>query len=261
MSITFSIPQAQAQEILDISYIECSYKFTLMRDTVAKKKLIKDTDMRLLVGNKYTEFYSYTTFISDSIFNSEPTVDISSKIVDLSDLIKNSPRGESFKIYKNKVEKIITYTDEQGLYKFLYNEPFSKQNWKITNETKVIADYKCQKATCTFRGRDYIAWFTREIQVNEGPWKFSGLPGLIVKVYDTHEHYDFELNSMQKVKKAIVFNEQDYTKVSRTDYIKTIRRFLSNPLSVFGNVEYTQLDGTARIPNARRYDVMERDIK
>jgi GLPGLI family protein len=257
--------QIKAQEILDMSYMECCYKFTLMKDTVEKTKSIKDADMRLLIGKKYSKFYSYTTFISDSIFNSKQSGNIkkisTDNIIDLSNLIKNNPRGESFKIYKNNVEKIITYTDEQGLYKFSYNESVIKQDWKITNEIKEIAGYKCQKATCTFRGRDYIAWFTSEIQINEVPWKFHGLPGLIIKVYDMQEHYDFELYSVQKIKKPIIFNEQDYTKVSRDDYLKTIRLFLSNPLSAFGNVTYTQLDGTVKVPNARRYDVMERDIK
>jgi GLPGLI family protein len=147
----------------------------------------------------------------------------------------------------------------------LYSEPVPKQNWKITNETKEIAGYKCQKATCTFRGRHYIAWFTREIPVKEGPWKFNGLPGLIVKIYDTHEHYDFELYSVKKEKKTIVFNDfgeldgVEYYEVSRKAYINMSRNRLKAPFAG-QDITFTR-DGTPFTPQARRYDVIERDIK
>ena len=60
-----------------------------------------------------------------------------------------------------------------------------KQNWSITEETKKINDYNCYKATTSFRGRNYIAWFTPELACKAGPWKFNNLPGLILELYDT----------------------------------------------------------------------------
>jgi GLPGLI family protein len=57
-------------------------------------------------------------------------------------------------------------------------------NWKLTNETKSIGSFNCTKATIRFRGKNYIAWFTNQIPVSYGPWKFKGLPGLILEVYD-----------------------------------------------------------------------------
>ena len=65
-----------------------------------------------------------------------------------------------------------------------------------------IAGYQCQKATTFFAGRDYEAWFTREIPVSDGPYKFSGLPGLIVKVNDTGNNYTFELTSLSNSPKT-----------------------------------------------------------
>lgn len=60
--------------------------------------------------------------------------------------------------------------------------------WNITPESKKISGYKCQKATGRFRGRDYIAWFTRDIPSECGPWKFNGLPGLILEVVEKNSH-------------------------------------------------------------------------
>lgn len=68
--------------------------------------------------------------------------------------------------------------------------------WNITNESQKIGDYNCTKATTTFRGRNYVAWFTKEVNIKNGPWKFSGLPGLIVNVYDTDKMYNYELQSI-----------------------------------------------------------------
>ena len=56
-------------------------------------------------------------------------------------------------------------------------------NWKIfDNETKKIGQYECIKATCNFRGTNIIAYFTLEIPIPFGPWKFKDLPGLILEI-------------------------------------------------------------------------------
>lgn len=58
--------------------------------------------------------------------------------------------------------------------------------WKITNEEKLIDSYKCIKAEVDFRGRKFIVWYTPEIAVPFGPFKFKGLPGLILSVESSY---------------------------------------------------------------------------
>ena len=57
-------------------------------------------------------------------------------------------------------------------------------NWKILPETIVITNLNCQKAEVEYGGRQWIAWFTSEIPISDGPYKFRGLPGLIIEVFD-----------------------------------------------------------------------------
>ena len=79
-----------------------------------------------------------------------------------------------------------------------YTEPYPLMKWTLSKETMEICGHKCQKATCHFRGRDFIAWFAPDIPIRKGPWKFGGLPGLILKVYDTKELYTFECVKIEK---------------------------------------------------------------
>lgn len=55
-------------------------------------------------------------------------------------------------------------------------------SWSILQEKKKIGTLEAQKAETEFRGRRYTAWFTVDIPISSGPWKFSGLPGLILEV-------------------------------------------------------------------------------
>lgn len=58
-----------------------------------------------------------------------------------------------------------------------------KYNWQIHDgQTKTIGGYECTKATCFFRGTPIVAYFSTEIPIQFGPWKFKNLPGLIMEL-------------------------------------------------------------------------------
>ncbi len=115
-------------------------------------------------------------------------------------------------------------------YNSKYTEAVPKQEWKLTNETQTIIDYKCQKATCRFRGRDFIAWFAPSIPVKRGPWKFGGLPGLILKVQDKDGLYTFEAIGIETCPHPITRFKQykEYTSYSREKVWKMQRSFHEN---------------------------------
>ncbi|MBL7472907.1 GLPGLI family protein [Robertkochia sediminum] len=70
-------------------------------------------------------------------------------------------------------------------------------DWKISQETKKIGALDCIKATGSFRGREYTAWFSPEIPVPFGPWKLYGLPGLILEAYDKNKEIYFYFKSLE----------------------------------------------------------------
>tara|TARA_R110002124_G_scaffold89643_5_gene229206 strand:- start:29313 stop:30092 length:780 start_codon:yes stop_codon:yes gene_type:complete len=106
----------------------------------------------------------------------------------------NSSKGEtriSIAGRKNLTPKIFYNTKKDFYFSDVWDDselivketPF-KWNWDIKEKFKQIGRFRCQMATIKFRGRNYIAWFTNKIPTSFGPWKFQGLPGLILEVYD-----------------------------------------------------------------------------
>lgn len=86
----------------------------------------------------------------------------------------------------------IQYFDYAAMSLFAYKQPVIS-NWELADETKIINTITCKKAKVEFKGRNWIAWYAPEIPLPYGPMKFSGLPGLIIKITDEKEDYDFEL--------------------------------------------------------------------
>lgn len=83
-------------------------------------------------------------------------------------------------------------------YKIKSEDKFS---WKIIEEKKKEKNYNLQKAITNFGGREWSAWFTTDIPIPEGPYKFGGLPGLIVEIYDSKNHYHYNLVKITKLSK------------------------------------------------------------
>ena len=104
---------------------------------------------------------------------------------------------------------------------YKYSETIPVQNWNISDDTLTIAGYLCQKATCHFRGRDFIAWFASDIPINNGPWKFGGLPGLIMKVNDIDEKFIYECVRIERQDFKIYM--PDFSKHGKADRIKLMK--------------------------------------
>jgi GLPGLI family protein len=111
----------------------------------------------------------------------------------------------NFNIIK-KQDSTIFYEKLGNIFIGYYDKP--KFDWKIINDFKTINDYKCQKAILTFRGRNYIAWFSNDIPINDGPYKFRDLPGLIFEIQDTKNNFFFNLVSFKKQKITVKYTEE-----------------------------------------------------
>ncbi|MFT6096031.1 MAG: GLPGLI family protein [Mariniflexile sp.] len=87
-----------------------------------------------------------------------------------------------------------------------------KLEWKLLKEDKLIDKYICKKAEVQFRGRKFTAWYAPEIAVPFGPFKFKGLPGLIINVESTYNGSTlyWNLTSLKYDNSIVVPNKSDF---------------------------------------------------
>lgn len=125
-----------------------------------------------------------------------------------------------------------------------YEEKWSGQDWTLQADTASFLGHQCQKATCHWRGRDYIAWFAPDIPIRRGPWKFGGLPGLIMKVHDVDSLYVFEAVAIEKGEFPIwQYPKEEFMKSSRMKTWKLQKAFNLNYPKTAGRRRFNE-DGT-----------------
>jgi GLPGLI family protein len=117
----------------------------------------------------------------------------------------------------------IEQTSGSDSFRFIIKEKIYPFNWVLQNETKLIGKFKCKKATTYFRGRNYIAWYSPEIPINNGPWKFSGLPGLILELKDFNNLFTWKTQTIvypyQEQIDINIPNESELNKVEIKEYV------------------------------------------
>lgn len=107
-----------------------------------------------------------------------------------------------------------------------------KISWKVEEEFKKIDDYKVQKATAGFGGRQWTAWFCSEISMMEGPYKFRDLPGLIFELSDSENIFFYQMIGIEKFKndtKKLSFDFNKAQEITAEKYDKLMGDFLENP--------------------------------
>ena len=99
-------------------------------------------------------------------------------------------------VYKDFDSSTLIIRELVGKSAYLITESFPKFDWQIEPDKKNIGGFDCQKATLTHKGRQYTAWFTTKIPSSDGPWKFYGLPGLILEIKDSERKVEFVFTSI-----------------------------------------------------------------
>ena len=251
---------------IDQASVRISYAFNARN--VADPKTYDDLQ-RLEIGNKFVKYYGFYVYEADSVATAElqamnrithsnmPFPDEGVAMSQINGKHQGWSRSlfsEIFKdLTKNELTEYCRMPEALRSYDCYYTEPTPKQNWQIGNETKTIVGYQCQKAMCSFRGRNYTAWFAVDIPLSYGPWKFCGLPGLILKVQDDANEYVFECVGIEQQKRPIILldNYKTYRKTTRTELDKTLKRICEN---------YYQITGMTNVVNKllRPYKPMER---
>ena len=249
------------RDTLDYAFLNVHY-----RQSVRENKLIPDklteSDMVLQIGNEKSKYVNYKILISDSIMAEElKQLELSmlqvlngalmrtKKAGDRSELIKNYPKGQ----YWVRMPVLLD--------RYVYTETKPTFDWTFASDTLTVLGYLCKKATCLFRGRYYTAWYASDIPLSNGPWKFNGLPGLILKVEDADRDYSFECTDLYRVdwKSPIYLSKiKNAIKTTREKFRQAEKAAMNNPNAVIGNSGLlTVPKGEKMVTKTRPYNPIE----
>lgn len=129
---------------------------------------------------------------------------------------------------KGNIEIFHSYLER---YFFKISLPNSS-NWILKNES----ENHLKKATINFLNRNWIAYYDENIPINDGPFIFRGLPGLIVELQDEQGYFKWKLTSY-----TIDYDDKNYTrellnfrlpkanKINEKDFKKTMIDDFYNP--------------------------------
>jgi GLPGLI family protein len=182
----------------DTAKLIVHYKFSHLRDTTQKDKPYTE-NMVLFLGQNASAYKSYDRKLQQEMMQKQ----VAQQMADqkgsgrLNINVQSRMQATNTEYYQFSAEgKFIR--KERLITPYLIEEPMPVINWKISTDTMTIGSMHCQKATGHFKGRDYTAWFTTEVPFHAGPWKLSGLPGLIVEAYDTNKEVLFKFDNMEE---------------------------------------------------------------
>jgi len=179
---------------LNITLLAQNQRFAYEYKFISDSTKIDDVSSELIyldIAKKGSKFYSQKNNIADSIHQ---------------DRVKKGTRdftGIDYGLVPYVVEK--SYPDfkidffnnlDMNKYKVSDNR---KMDWKILPQKEKIGEFNTQKASLNFAGRIWTAWFISDIPIQDGPYKFHGLPGLIVKIEDKTKSHSFVLKEIKKL--------------------------------------------------------------
>ncbi|WP_072883917.1 GLPGLI family protein [Chryseobacterium takakiae] len=198
------------------------YEYHFKTDSTASEK--RKVNMVLDVNPEDVKFYNYDFVLTDSINKTKGENNVVWDDTPALTRKKNSAVNSNYIMVQNMF--IVETSD--------------KISWNLDNETKMTGGYKLQKATAKYGGRNWTAWFTKEISLNEGPYKFNGLPGMIFEIYDDKDNFRFSLIKSYKLSKTYEtlgilekFGGQNPVKIPESRLKKMLLDNYNDPLHTF----------------------------
>lgn len=221
-----------------------SYDYSFVKDTLNKQEVTKEL-MNLDILKEGSVFYSRDVYVSDSIVNAyfDNQIKTTGSMNVDTKLLSQRKGNVKYKILKKYPDFKVFSALKIGMDSYKVADD-RKIVWKILPERQKIGEFNAQKATTEFAGRQWVAWFTSELPFQDGPYKFHGLPGLIVKLEDHTKTHQFELIGVSKFtpnpektsefivkNKDIEINQKQYKKIfleNRNDPSKVMKQAIAN---------------------------------
>lgn len=198
------------------------YNYRYKIDSTDKVNVYKELMVLAINGNE-SVYKSYNKFKRDSIVEN----DLKKGIYEIN--FGKLPKVHIYhQVYYNKKNDSLRIFDKIVSKEYTY-KPEKNVKWILGKEKKKIGEFDCQNAHCYIGKRKFEAWFTTAIQLNEGPYRFKGLPGLVVQVYDEKKYFQFDLLGIKNVEMSINFNIKAINSTEEK-FLKLRSNFFKDPV-------------------------------
>ncbi|WP_431133469.1 GLPGLI family protein [Psychroserpens mesophilus] len=226
----FSIKKLNSNPILNFILI------VLLINTSFSQNETLEVDYSSVLLDEIDDYGSFNFFDGKLITNgvkSVYSITIKDTIVDTEyfGYIDSSKFKFKNSFYKDPLRnQVIYYREKRGLERPKLIKDNYTIDWKLVDEYTSVLGFRCQKATCNFRGRSYEAFFTSELPYNDGPYKFDGLPGLILKVKSLDGALEIKATLVTNVEEDVPNNPYDGLEhtISFEDYKKLYKKYFNN---------------------------------
>ena len=127
--------------------------------------------------------------------------------------ISYKPTTDSTLLFKDYNKDYYIYNEQLGRDIYIIKESLNLFKWNLTEERDTLMDYPCKTAFAEFRGREYKAYYTTDLPFTAAPWKFHGLPGVILKVCSIDDVVCYEAESIELTdSNAPLYNPYEHNK-------------------------------------------------
>ena len=244
--------------VVDTSFIECVYEHIIYDPVKDKTKI---TNEILEVGPKASRYSLYGTYQRDSV------VDSYSNGITFGEYMKISKQyggGDLTEQIKDRKEGLLKSYDNILEDKYYYDEPIPHIDWVLTDEKEEVCGHDCLKAIAHFRGRDWTVWYAPDLTIDDGPLKFCGLPGFILKVEDDKKEHIIEAIQLRESAKPLGYRDSDVIKTDRKKFNKMMEEYKSDVRGFMSgsSLAPTNLDGSSTLKGKKRrlfYNPVEKD--
>ncbi|MDM1299675.1 GLPGLI family protein [Empedobacter falsenii] len=205
--------------------------------------VIKQNDMRLYLSNNVLETNRIQYYGNK---NNENHQEIWKKL-------NNVPLSKISSIIYQKENK-TTINKKLGTIIYETKIDCPQINWKFSNE-KHHSNLELKKATTIYLGRKWIAWYNESIVINDGPFLFNNLPGLIVELYDDENYFnwtllEYNLETKEDYIKLIEDRTLKVFDISNNEFNTIIKKDFYNPI--------TAIEGSGiKVPEDRKKRIVE----
>ena len=235
LSLLLTVTALCAQHTVKVSYNVS--KPIVMQSGISQSK------MTLVSSADKSLYYNTTSMYVDSLSSTpegkaelKRLLGMESVSIDENGQVKmnineNIHKKETLYVAKNFADGSLSVFDKWYNEDGTYREPLDEMKWTIVEDsTKKVLGYERIMATTDYHGRSWKAWFTPEIPLHDGPWKFRNLPGLILKAEAPDGAFSFEATGIENLtgKFPQLYDREEYQRVDRKKAFAAHVKYLDN---------------------------------